>query len=230
MSNLRPERAAARVARFAAALATAVLMAGCGSAPSDTPEHERIAPDSGEILIGSAPAGWMEAGGLNRGTLRIAEYANPATLTPDLVDTARFESQATLPLPDPIDFVLGASAELAARCQGFEDHPVFAGYENGYPTAVRLMFCRRHGDPSRGEVRMVKAIQGKEQFYIVSRSRMTAPLEPDVVPLDAAEMAAWSEWFGGITLCDTRLPAHPCPATVTTAPAEEPAEEPAIQE
>lgn len=221
MTSQAAVRAATRSIRFIG-LVAALVVTGCGRAPSDAPDRERVAPETGEILIGSAPPGWMEAGGLNQGRLRIAEFANPATLTPDLVDTARFESQATLPLPDPIEFVLGASAEFASRCQGFEDHPVFAGYENGYPTAVRLMFCRRHGDPSRGEVRMLKAIQGKEQFYIVSRSRVTAPLEPDVIPLDATEMATWSEWFGDISLCDTRLPAHPCPATVTAGGAQAP--------
>jgi hypothetical protein len=58
---------------------------------------------------------------------------------------------------------------------------------------------------------MVKAIRGSDHFYIVSRSRRTPPLQPDVEPLNAEAMASWSYWFSLITVCDTRNEHHPCP-------------------
>jgi len=204
-------RPARTLAHLAAVSALAAALAGCAPSDGDKTTEQTPAPATGELLIAKAPEGWVQAGGLNQGNLRIAEFADPATLTPDQVDTVRFESQAGDPLPDPIDFVLGLREELRGNCQGLRDFPIFSGYENGYPASVRLMFCRSQGEPERGLVRMVKAIRGKEFFYIVSRSRTSAPFEPEAEPLSVQDMAEWSTWIGGITVCDTREAEHPCP-------------------
>ena len=201
-------------------IAVLLALAGqsaCGTSsrdenPADATSSAVTAPATGEQLIANAPAGWVEVSGLNQASLRIAEYADPETLTPDQVDSVRFESQAGQPLPDPIDFVLGMSEELRSDCKGFRDFPIFSGLENGYPTSVRLMLCRQQGDPPRGVVRMLKAIQGNEQFYLVSRTRNAGPFEPEAEPISVEDMAIWSTWLGGITVCDTRGAEHPCPA------------------
>lgn len=203
-----------------AALALAAALAACTPSDGDKATNEPAAPATGELLLAQAPEGWVQAGGLNQGNLRIAEFADPATLTPDQVDTVRFESQASDPLPDPIDFVLGLREELRGNCKGFRDFPIFSGYENGYPASVRLMLCRSQGEPERGLVRMVKAIRGKEFFYIVSRTRTSAPFEPEAEPLSVQDMAEWSTWIGGITVCDTREPEHPCPPAANRQQAE----------
>jgi hypothetical protein len=190
-------------------------LTGCdapGTTKTETGSAADAAPQTGELLIASAPEGWVQVGGLNQGHVRIAEYANPENLSPDRVDSVRFESQAGDPLPDPIDFLLGMREELREQCKGIRDFPISSGYENGYETSVRLMLCREKGDPPRGEVRMIKAIRGAEQFYIVSRSRNVPPFAPEQEPMTVEDMAIWSAWFGGIRLCDTRKAEHPCPA------------------
>jgi hypothetical protein len=210
----RAQRGIPFVAR---ALGTAVLVLSTGCDTSGTPEREAspatpATAQTGELLIASAPEGWIQVGGLNQDNVRIAEYANPENLSPDLVDSVRFESQTGDPLPDPIDLLLGMREQLREQCEGMLDHPIFSGYENGYATSVRLLFCRAKGDPPRGEVRMIKAIRAADQFYIVSRSRSTPPFEPDQEPMSVEDMAQWSDWFGGISVCDTRKTEHPCPA------------------
>jgi hypothetical protein len=178
-------------------------LAGCAAEHDTKPE--------GEHLIAAPPEGWSEISALNEGNLRIAEYVDAEQVTPERVDSVRFESQAATPLPDPIDFLLGMREDLKTQCQGIRDFPIFSGFENGYPTSVRLLLCRQKGDPPRGEVRMIKAIQGDEQFYIVSRSRSTKPFAPDEEPMSVEDMALWSTWIGGVKLCDTRGTEHPCP-------------------
>jgi hypothetical protein len=202
-----------------AALLLAVAVLGACGAPADDrtadgePPADGAPPQTGELLIAQAPEGWVEVAGLNEANLRIAEYVDPDTLTPEQVDLVRFESQAGQPLPDPIDFLLGLREELRSNCEGFQDFPIFSGYENGYPASVRLYLCRAQGEPKRGLVRMVKTIQGTEQFYIVSRTRNSAPFAPEAEPLTVEDMAIWSTWLGGILVCDTRdAEAHPCPA------------------
>ncbi len=194
---------------------------GCGSEsngarPAAGPDGARAAPQTGELLLAQPPAGWVEVTSLNRGQVRIVEYAAPDTLSPDRLDLLRFESQGSLPLPDPIEIAGAMSAEMAGLCQGFEDFPIHSGFENGYPTSVRLLTCQAYGEPVRGEIRMTKAIRGSEQFYIVTRIRRTAPFEGDAVPVSVEEMAEWSGYFSRVSLCDTRDAAHPCPGAADT--------------
>jgi hypothetical protein len=200
---------AARRGPFASRLALLVALLG-SACNAERPSPASAAP-ADEQLIASPPPGWVQVGGLSRGDVRIAEYGDPATLTPTRVDSIRFESLGGKPLPDPIDIVVATGLDLSKRCEGFQDTPIFSGYENGYPTSVRLMFCRQQGRPPWGEVRMVKAIRGNEHVYIISRSRRTPPLQPHIEPLSAAEMASWSYGFSLITVCDPRDPGHPCP-------------------
>jgi hypothetical protein len=204
LSNLRRSARSANRARAAAIVSClCATLAACAA--------ERNAEAEGELLIAAPPAGWTEISALNQGNLRIAEYVDSEQVTPDRIDSVRFESQASSPLPDPIDFLLGMKEDLREQCRGIRDFPIFSGFENGYPTSVRLLLCRQKGDPPRGEVRMIKAIQGTEQFYIVSRSRSTAPFAPEEEPMSVEDMALWSRWIGGVSLCDTRGTEHPCP-------------------
>jgi len=193
--------------------------AGCdsesnGGKPAAAPHRAEAAPPTGELLLAQPPAGWVEVTGLNRGQVRIVEYAAPDTLSPDQLDLLRFESQGSLPLPDPIEVAGAMSAEMAGLCAGFQDFPIHSGFENGYPTSVRLLICQAYGEPVRGEIRMTKTIRGNEQFYIVTRTRRTAPFEADAAPVTVEEMSEWSDYLSRIGLCDTRDPAHPCPDSV----------------
>jgi hypothetical protein len=169
-------------------------------------------PAEGEMLLAGAPAGWVETASLATPVLRMAEYGPPDADEPP-IERVTFESQSAAPLPDPIDFVVGVSSDLSQRCNGYEHFNIFSGEENGYPTSVRLMLCGEFKDSPHGQAVMTKAIQGTEQFYIVTRRRL--------VPLPAAEegllstqsMAEWSTFFRGIGLCDTRSTEHSCPAS-----------------
>lgn len=166
-------------------------------------------PASGEILLARPPGGWLETGALETPTLRMAEYGPPAE-SGGTLERLTFEAQAGNPLPDPITFVLAVSRDLAARCKGFEDINISSGLENGYPASVRLMVCPEFKDSPHGQVVMAKAIQGNEQFYVVTRRRQTPPLVGRQ-PLTAQEMAEWSTQLKRVAVCDTRGQDHPCP-------------------
>jgi hypothetical protein len=206
-------RGSALAVRLGAAVGLAAwALAGCESGDPGGPLS--VAAPEGEILLASPPEDWRETRGLNRGAIRIAEFTAPSGPDANRLDQIRFESMGTLPLPDPIDFLADMSREMASACERFEDFPVHAGYENGYPSVVRLFVCHRRGDPPSGELRLVKAIQGAEQFYVIARSRRTDALGPDDPLVGPEEMAAWSRHIGAIGLCDTRGTDHPCPASV----------------
>lgn len=191
-------------AAAAPAAAAAEAAAAGGTADAVSP------PQEGELLLASPPGGWIETGALATAALRMAEYG-PAAEDEGTMERVTFEAQPGRPLPDPIDFVLGVSRDLAKRCKSFADTNIASGLENGYPTSVRLLICNEFDDGPQGQVVMAKAIQGKEQFYVITRRRLGPAATADVPPLSAQAMAEWSAYFKGIRVCDTRDPEHPCP-------------------
>lgn len=172
-----------------------------------TPADE---PPTGEVLIAEPPEGWLETGAMQTPAMRMAEYG-PREREDGNLERITFESQTGQPLPDPIQFVLAVSRDLAVRCKEFQDINISSGLENGYPTSVRLMICPEFKDAPNGQVVMAKAIQGNEQFYVITRRLRTPPLPESGQPLTAQEMAEWTTHLRGIELCDTREASHPCP-------------------
>jgi hypothetical protein len=192
----------------------AMALAGCADdgPVSAAGSAAEAAATEGELLLAQPPAGWVETAALQTPNLRMAEYGPP--VEPDgVVERVTLEAQPGTPLPDPIEFVLAVARDLGARCRRLEDVNVSSGLENGYPTSVRLIICREFRDTPQGQVVMAKAIQGNEQFYVITRRRLTAPVAADTPPLTAQEMAEWAAYLKGVGVCDTRRPEHPCPAS-----------------
>lgn len=215
---------------FLLASVLAILLAtsgltGCAEQSSDRDDAEQPAgaqqdvprePPSGEILLAAPPAGWVETGAMQTPVLRMAEYG-PADETEGIVERLTFEAQQGQPLPDPIEFVLAVARDLEARCTAFEDINISSGFENGYATSVRLMICPVVQDASHGQVVMAKAIQGNEEFYVITRRLQVPPMQNSGQPLTAQEMAEWTAHLKGIRVCDTRSAENPCPESVVSA-------------
>ena len=100
--------------------------------------------------------------------------------------------------------------------QQLEHFPTFAGTENGYPTAVRLLVCDHNDVIDMGQITLVKAISGNDRRYVISRARRVPSFDAASAapPISQAEIGAWSQHLRLLTLCDTRNPAHPCPPNV----------------
>ncbi len=213
-------------------------------------EPPPIAPVTGEVLLASAPQGWVESGTLISPVMRMAEFvpeeqaetvaqgeekapsgeattpaqaveesaneAPDAQDRPARLDRLTIESLSGDPLPDPIDFVLSLSRDLALRCEGFSDFNIMTGMENNYATSVRLLVCPRYKGQPLGEVLMIKAIQGREYFYTVTRGRRLPAFEAGEQPLTAQTTAEWSAYLKSVGVCDPRWPEHPCPDHVNT--------------
>lgn len=179
-------------------------------------------PPRGEVLLADPPEGWVETGAMQTPVLRMAEYGPPDE-PEGRVERVTFEAQEGKPLPDPIDFVLAVSRDLEASCKGFEDINISSGFENGYPTSVRLMICPQLQSTPQGQVVMAKAIQGNDEFYVITRRLRVPPMRGDGQPLTAQEMAEWTAHLKGIRLCDTRSDDYPCPESVAS-PAVQPSD------
>ena len=58
---------------------------------------------------------------------------------------------------------------------------------------------------------MMKAIQGNDYFYVITRSQRGAPLAAEAKPLSDEEAGGWSLFLRSIKVCDPSREEHPCP-------------------
>jgi hypothetical protein len=182
-----------------------------GAAPTSEPIR-------GEQLLANAPDGWQQTAATKTPALRIAEFIPAddhseiaAGALDDWREKVTFESLSGDPLPDPIEFVTGIGADQADICEGFEHVNIQSGFENNYPTSVRLLTCLRNKATQLGQVSLIKAIQGNEHFYVITRSKRVEPIVAGEPPIDPEEMATWATYLRTIRVCDSERARHPCP-------------------
>lgn len=174
----------------------------------------------GEQLLAISPRGWQQGFATKTPALRLAEFLPADANVEDWRDKVTFESLSGNPLPDPIDFLMGLSDDQASKCERLETFNIQSGLENNYPTSVRLLTCSENKVTKRGHVTLIKAIQGNDHFYVITRAKRMPPMGENEQPISEAEMAAWSTYMRTITVCDSEREQHPCP-TATMESSEE---------
>jgi hypothetical protein len=215
------------MARQAALLGTALLLAACSNpgdpgetrsantdqpGPPASPEQLRlIAPDSWELTASSQLGGFARARYQRQSPERPQDAAAP-------VETLTLEQLDPDGLADPIAFLDNLAAEQAARCDDFSSTIISSGYENGYPTAVRLMRCPLRRVNRTATVSLAKAIAGNSRYYLLvfeKRAATSTAAGADPVGFVSEEdIASWALYLRQATLCDSSQPAeHPCART-----------------
>jgi len=198
---------------LARTFAFSMLIASCGCQTAEAqPPKDEPYPDT-ERLLAQPPRGWSAVFASKRPGVRIAEYVPPGESAAEWTEKLSFESFGGEPLPDPIGLLVDIARDQEATCNGFSDRNTFSGLDNGYPSSVRLFVCRNNPLTQKGQVTLVKAIQGTKQLYLITRARRVPPIESDAtLPMAQEDMAEWSRYLRAISLCDSADAAHPCPS------------------
>ena len=211
-----PERKA-----FALPFLLAVLVSCSEPPPStDTTQSSKAETETeepakkGETLLLEPPPAWVRVSQEVDDKFRLAEFIPVSQETDEWQDKIFIESNSLLPLPDPILFLEAMGREIKTECDGTSDANVYSGVENGYETSVRLLICNKNRNSARGEVTLIKAIRGNDNFYVISRARRSEVLQTDSSPLPDKEMGEWSLYMRSVKLCDTRDANHPCPKSL----------------
>jgi len=167
---------------------------------------------SSERLIATAPDKWNLVYQLNNNSSRLSDYVPPGE-TDELWSTKlSFESFRDMVDMDPIQILLAEAANDNEHCKFIQHFSLYSGYENDYPSSVRLFFCGENTFVNKGEIKMVKAIRGDDYFYLVKILKRVEPFEANQPDFAEEEIAEWSSYLRNITLCNTSKPDHPCPA------------------
>ncbi len=187
-----------------------LLILGCAQQPlSPTSEP---ASNQQEQLLARPPVGWPIVYQLNTQSTRIVDYLPPGEAETDWQTKISFESHQTLTDLDPIEALISEVTKVRETCSSVKDFNLFSGLENNYRTSTRLLLCGNNAYTKRGEISMLKVIQGNDYLYIVRLIRRIPPFEKSEPSMTPAEIAEWSTYLRNITVCDPRQTAHACSA------------------
>jgi hypothetical protein len=87
-------------------------------------------------------------------------------------------------------------------CTGSEFAKVKEGVERGYPTLTWFQKCPMNNATGKPELTWMKAIQGRDSFYLVQKAYKFEP--------SAEQKTQWGGYLDSVRVCDTRLPDRPC--------------------
>ena len=93
----------------------------------------------------------------------------------------------------------------AENCKGARSSPVGQGNERRLPVTVWAAFCPLNKETGKPETTMLKAIGGKDSFYVVQKAFRFQP--------DKSQIEQWSRYLRGVSVCDSRVPERACPQT-----------------
>lgn len=163
-----------------------------------------------EQLMATPPKGWQRIYQFNNQLTRISEFVDPEETDEKWTTKVAIESYSHLSHMDPIEVLLADAERQQQNCKQLQHFNLFSGYENGYPTSVRLVMCGENETTHIGEVKISKAIAGEKQLYVVKVFKKVATFDPYQADVSNDEIAAWSQYLKRIYLCNLMDSDHPC--------------------
>lgn len=185
-----------------------VFLAGCAATrPAATGETE---PSKEQLLI-AIPDKWKRIYTLNTTQTRLVDFVRQEETAEDWRTKLSVESYSLRDISgDPIALLMSEAQSDMNRCNFVQHFNIYAGFENGYPSAVRLFMCGENAFTGLGEVKLVKVIQGTDNLYSIRILRRIAPFEVSDPDFSDKDIANWSRFLSQVSLCDASA-LHPCP-------------------
>ena len=106
---------------------------------------------------------------------------------------------------DPAKVLADIAQRWGTACKGSTGEAVTIGKVNGYVAATMLLRCPLNGQTGKPETTLFRAIKGTDSLYLVQRAVRSLPSE-------GSSLQRIKTYLGTVSVCDTRSPAHPCPA------------------
>jgi hypothetical protein len=118
--------------------------------------------------------------------------------------TEKLSTQVLFKQADESPEAFRARAEKAAlaECPGASFEKLKGGTENLYPVAAWIETCPKPKDGAGPLQTWTKAVQGRENFYVLQKAHRFTP--------DAKQLKALTRLFDASRVCDTRVPGQRC--------------------
>ena len=159
----------------------------------------------GENLLVSLPDGYKVDFQKKQGSTQITEMvpkAESVNAWTEMVTVQVFHGLKAR----PEEFRDRITGLWAKSCPGAESAPIVSAVENGYPVTMWLSSCPLNKDTGKPEFTFMKAIAGKDSFYVVQKAFKATPSKE--------QTATWTQYLKKVAVCDTRLPDRACPAGI----------------
>ncbi len=193
------------------------FLSGCNetSKPADdqltnTETAKETSPAQTEQLLAVPPSGFVRVFQLNDKKSRLSDFVPVGETDISWTQKVSFESFINDIGADPINMLDDEVRRDKQRCDFVQHFNIFSGYENGYPTSVRLFHCGNNQFVGRGEVKMIKTIQGEETFYLIRVLTRIAPFAMNKPGFTSDQVAEWTDYLRRINLCDDSIPEKSC--------------------
>ena len=176
-------------------------------------EYTTTVRQSSEQLLAKPPTDWKLVYQLNNISTRLSEFVPAEETEIEWSTKLSFESFKKLVDSDPIEILLAEVTRDRKNCNFVQHFNLFSGLENNFPSSVRLFLCGENKTINKGEIKMIKAIAGSDYFYLIKLLKRVEPFDIDQPKFAREEVATWSSYIRGISLCDPSKTEHPCPAS-----------------
>ena len=155
-----------------------------------------------ENLLVAMPDGFKVGHSASRNGMDMQEWV-PSNETvenwSEMVTVQVFRDRSDI---DPGRYQAEMSKLWARACPGAVVGPVATGFTNGYPSASLLLRCPLLASTGKPEVAAIKAIKGRDSFYVVQRAVRSEPA--------SAKLDQMQQYLDKVSVCDTRLADRPC--------------------
>ncbi|HJL61889.1 MAG TPA: hypothetical protein QF517_08025 [Pseudomonadales bacterium] len=202
-----------RFLSFLFSIITAIAVSGDAYAETILEKQvikETLQSTSQEVLLAQPPKDWQLIYQFNNMETRLSDYIPPTEDESDWQTKLSFESHRQLKDLNPISAIMSEIKNRAEICTHLNHFNLFSGFENEYPTSVRLIMCGENAYTSRGEVTLTKAIQGRDYLYLIHLLKKVPVFEADKADFSTDEITEWSTYLKLISLCDKEDSTHPC--------------------
>ena len=168
--------------------------------------------DFGEQLFVPPPKGWTVVFHEIEDGSEITEVTPKGQNATDWSEMLAISIIDGKPTKTPQEILLERFAIIETGCSAVGGGPSNLAIENGFPTAMRAIACPKSTEWGKGEMSLIKVINGNERSYIIIRAWRGEPFAKGQLPLPDATTQQWLNFMSRVVLCDAREPKlHPCP-------------------
>jgi len=156
----------------------------------------------GEVLLVSVPKGYKIGYEKKAGNQIMTEMVPEGETVKDWTEMVTVQIFLNMRGVAPAEYRARIEKLWAGACADSTFATVKEGADGGYPTLTWLSKCPHNNATSKPELTWMKAIQGRDSFYLVQKAYKFEPT--------AEQKKQWDDYLDGAILCDTRRPERPC--------------------
>jgi len=170
-------------------------------------------PFGSEQLLFVEPESWVQLYADREGNLSTTEYVPKGQTEDDWKEMLSVQIAVDTPDADPNEMLTRAALFLAKSCPDYRLQPIELGGVGDYPTLALMLMCGKNSESGRGEFTILRAIAGKQNFYLLQKIWRGTPYKAsDDPPVSLDERKLWLGYLAFQTVCDQA--AGTCPANV----------------